>query len=291
VRFLLNRRWVLFAVAVGLLAYGCWWLGEWQFHRLDERRAHNTHISRNLDLPPAPVDDVLAIGQDVRPDDYWRPVRATGSYLTDRQVAVRYQTRDGRPGIDVVTPLRLRHSGKLLIVDRGWMPTANEADATPALPDPPSGIVTIVGWVRPDGTGDSTTVTSGSARAVSSDAIAATLGAPVYDGWVDLAAQRPRARQPLERAELPDLSEGPHFFYGLQWWFFAALAVFGFGYLAFDERRKRHRGRGAGGPPGVHGGGAPVRTEGPPGVHGGGAPVRGVTETEASRRPPAASRR
>jgi cytochrome oxidase assembly protein ShyY1 len=40
------------------------------------------------------------------------------------------------------------------------------------------------------------------------------------------------------RAERPDLSNGPHFFYGLQWWFFAALAVFGFGYLAWDERKK-----------------------------------------------------
>jgi cytochrome oxidase assembly protein ShyY1 len=44
------------------------------------------------------------------------------------------------------------------------------------------------------------------------------------------------------RAELPDLGEGPHFFYGLQWWFFAALAVFGFGYLTVDEVR-RTRGR------------------------------------------------
>jgi cytochrome oxidase assembly protein ShyY1 len=264
VRFLLSRRWLLFAVAVALLAYGCWWLGEWQFHRLDERRTSNAHISRNLELAPAPVDDVLAVGEDVRPDEYWRRVRATGRYLADAQVAVRYQTRDGQPGVDVVTPLRVEDTGTLLVVDRGWMPTDNAAEATPPLPEPPSGTVTVVGWVRPDGTGDSTTVASGSTRAVSSDAIAATLEAPVFDGWVDLAAQRPVSDQSLERTELPDLSEGPHFFYGLQWWFFALLAVFGFGYLAFDERRKR------------------VNSEAPSAV---------VTGSEASRRPPAASRR
>ncbi len=39
-------------------------------------------------------------------------------------------------------------------------------------------------------------------------------------------------------AELPDLGNGPHFFYGLQWWFFGVLAVFGFFYLAYDERKK-----------------------------------------------------
>ena len=36
---------------------------------------------------------------------------------------------------------------------------------------------------------------------------------------------------------MPDLGEGPHFFYGLQWWFFGLLAVFGFCYLAYDEWR------------------------------------------------------
>ena len=32
--------------------------------------------------------------------------------------------------------------------------------------------------------------------------------------------------------------DGPHFFYGLQWWFFGVLAIFGFFYLAYDERRR-----------------------------------------------------
>ena len=41
------------------------------------------------------------------------------------------------------------------------------------------------------------------------------------------------------KAELPDLGNGPHFFYGLQWWFFGLLAVFGFFYLAYDEWTRR----------------------------------------------------
>jgi hypothetical protein len=43
-------------------------------------------------------------------------------------------------------------------------------------------------------------------------------------------------------AEQPDLGNGPHFFYGLQWWFFGLLAVFGFFYLAYDERKKLRAG-------------------------------------------------
>ena len=48
--------------------------------------------------------------------------------------------------------------------------------------------------------------------------------------------------QALEGAELPELDNGPHFFYGLQWWFFGVLAVFGFFYLMYDEWRAARRG-------------------------------------------------
>ena len=63
---------------------------------------------------------------------------------------------------------------------------------------------------------------------------------PVYGGFVDAEVERPAPAKPLAKAELPDLGNGPHFFYGLQWWFFGLLAIFGFGYLAWDERRGRH---------------------------------------------------
>ena len=42
--------------------------------------------------------------------------------------------------------------------------------------------------------------------------------------------------------ELPELNNGPHFFYGLQWWFFGVLAIFGFFYLLYDEWRNGPRG-------------------------------------------------
>jgi hypothetical protein len=65
----------------------------------------------------------------------------------------------------------------------------------------------------------------------------------VYGGFVDVQRETPPPARTLAHAELPDLGNGPHFFYGLQWWFFGALAVFGFGYLAYDERRKLQRAR------------------------------------------------
>lgn len=241
VRFLLSRRWLLFAVAVALLAYGAWWLGEWQFSRLEERRERNQVTARNLGARPVPVTEVLAPGRPVDPQDEWRRVRASGTYLPEATVVVRYQTHDGAAGVDVVTPLRVGPGGPLLLVNRGWLRTANAGDAAPELPPPPAGEVTVVGWVRGDATGDSAKVTDGTTRAVSSREIGRTLDAPVLGGFVDLVSEEPEPAEPLVPTDPPDLDDGPHFFYGLQWWFFAALGVFGFGYLAWDERRKATR--------------------------------------------------
>jgi len=243
VRFLLSRRWALFAVTVVVLAYGCWWLGRWQFHRLHDREALNSQIRTNLALPPTPVDRLLARGRPSPARDEWRRVSATGTYEPDQSIVIRYQTRDGGAGVDVVTPLRTS-SGTWLIVDRGWLSTSNVGMDRVDAPAPPAGRVRVVGFVRADATGGAAAVADRSARAVSSAEIGKALGIPVYGGFVDLQRQTPPPRTSLVPAEAPDLGNGPHFFYGLQWWFFGLLAVFGFGYLAYDERRKLH------GPPG-----------------------------------------
>jgi cytochrome oxidase assembly protein ShyY1 len=235
-RFLLSRRWILFALAIVVVGYATWWLGEWQFGRLDDRKDRNAVVRANEDRNPAPVEDVLAPGEPVAADEEWRVITATGTYDADDTVVVRYRTRDGIGGVDAVVPL-VTADGTALVVDRGWMATDNRAVAADELPAPPPGEVTITGWVRADGTGDSTDVTDHSTRAISSEAIGEALGLETYTGFVDLRSEDPEPAEALEPAELPELDNGPHFFYGLQWWFFGVLAVLGFGYLAWDERR------------------------------------------------------
>ncbi len=241
-RFLLSRRWVLFAVAVAVMALGAVRLGAWQFDRLEDREQRNEWTERNLAAEPAPVDAVLAVGQPVPADREWTRVEVTGDYDADATVVVRYQTRDGEPGVDLVTPL-VTAGGTAVLVDRGWVPTDNTGTVPADLPQPPSGEVDVVGWVRADATGRGVEVEAGSTRAISSVEIGNRLDYPLYAGFVDAESETPPPSDEVQRTELPDLGEGPHFFYGLQWWFFGALAVFGFGYLAWDERRQRRRTR------------------------------------------------
>jgi cytochrome oxidase assembly protein ShyY1 len=242
-RFLLSRRWLLFGLAVVVLAWAAWWLGQWQFHRLEDRKERNAVVSANEDKAPAPVAEVLTPGQEVAASEEWRVVTATGTYDAADTVIVRYRTRDGASGVDAVVPL-VTADGTALLVDRGWLQTQGSTIPGPAdVPAPPQGEVTVTGWVRADGTGDSIEVDNQSTRAISSVAIGEALDREVYGGFVELRSEDPEPEQPLEPVELPELDNGPHFFYGLQWWFFGVLAIFGFGYLAYDERKRGPRGQ------------------------------------------------
>jgi cytochrome oxidase assembly protein ShyY1 len=241
-RFLLSRRWLLFFLVIIVLGYGTWWLGEWQFGRLDDKRDRNAVIEANAHEDPVPVGDVLAPGEPVAETEEYTVVEATGTYEVDDTLIVRYRTRDGAQGVDVVVPL-VTDDGTALVVDRGWLAyDGPPADATDEVPAPPVGEVTITAWVRADGEGGSTEVSDGGMRAISSTAVGDALDLEVYGGFVELLSEDPAPAESLEPAEEPDTGEGPHFFYGLQWWFFGLLAVGGCGYLAWDERKHGPRG-------------------------------------------------
>lgn len=271
-RFLLSRRWVLLALAVVLLSYLAYWLGQWQFHRLADRKERNAITVRNESGTPAPLGDVLAIGRPVPATSEWKLVTATGSYDQDGTVVVRYSTRDGASGVDVVVPLVT--DGGTVLVDRGWLRADNTSATPDDVPPPPAGEVTIQGWVRADATGDSTVVTDGSTRAISSSTIGDYLDRDLLTGFVELKSEDPAPDQSLVPVELPDLGNGPHFFYGLQWWFFGLLAVGGFIYLAWDEWRNR------GSRPGTSGSAAEAGSAPPPGDD--------ARASAAARRPPEA---
>lgn len=236
-RFLLSRRWALFTLAVAILAYGTWWLGEWQWGRLQDKHHGNAIISANLKQAPEPVAEVLAPGKPVSSNTEWKRVTATGTYDVAHTITWRYRTNDhSESGIDVVVPL-ITSDGTGVLVDRGWLASTDQVNHPVPIPAPPSGLVTVVGWVRADATGDSTRVSALGTRAISSATIAPAIGRTLDDGFLIVQSESPKPATALSPNDEPDLSNGPHFFYALQWWFFGILAVVGFFYLMYDERR------------------------------------------------------
>lgn len=255
--FLLTRRWLLFFLAVALMAWGATWLGQWQFRRLHEKRVDNHVIATNLAAAPVPIEQLLAPGKQPGTGLEWRRVTAHGHWDNAHTIVVKYQTSvDGSPGVDIATPL-VTDSGRAVLVDRGWMGTSNVGSTRPKSPPVTSGRVTVTGWVRQDATGSATLVDQRQTRALSSLTVGKVVPYPLYAGFLDLAKQSPPPTHELGRIELPDdTSDGPHFFYGLQWWFFGFLAVIGFLYLAYDEWKRPNGPHGEGElpPPSAHAG-------------------------------------
>jgi cytochrome oxidase assembly protein ShyY1 len=241
-RFLFTRRWLGLLLAVAVVAVGCIELGLWQFRRYAERTAGNAQISANLSAAPAPVSDIMSTSAPPATEDEWRVVTARGTYDSAHRFVVLYRTRDGSPGVDLVVPLRTS-AGTALVVDRGWVPTDGGVDSPASLPAPPKGEVTVTGWVRrtSDGGSDQTTPRAGAMRAISSDGLKVALPYPLYDGFVEVIHERPAGARAPAAALPPDLSSGPHFFYGLQWFFFALLGLGFFGYFAWAEYQRTVR--------------------------------------------------
>ncbi len=243
-RFLLTPRWIGLLVVVLVLGFTCVRLSEWQFHRYQERKDSNALIRANLAAAPAPLQRLLSTSGEPSSDVQWQRVTVTGHYDADHQIAVLYRTRNGAPGVDVVTPF-VTDAGPAVLVDRGWVPSPANGNLVQDLPPPAAGRVTLTGRVRvgSDGSSSQVTPSQGSVRAVSAEAIEAILPYPLYDGFLELTTESPASPHAPTKAGEPDLGGGPSFFYGFQWLFFALL-FFGFWcYFAWAEYREQVTGR------------------------------------------------
>jgi cytochrome oxidase assembly protein ShyY1 len=216
---------VLLVVFVAALAVAFVNLGEWQLHRLGERQERNATTISNERAPVQPYEQVFT--RVVTDADQWRRVSATGVFDGEHQFVVRNRTNGDDRGFEVVTPLRTA-TGTVL-VDRGFVAIAPGTGIPAAGPPPPIGEVTVVGHVRRNEQGRSAAVTpvDGSVRLIDSDALQAALGYPVANGFLSAITVTPAQSGGLVPVAPPELSNGPHFWYAMQWFMFAGIGLLG----------------------------------------------------------------
>ena len=244
-RFLLSPRWVGLAIFAGIIAGVSVYLGNWQFDRRAERAHENKLVISNLGKDPVILDSVVSPGGEFNSPAEWTPVQVSGVYLSDLEVTLKYQTRSSAAGVEVVTPLQT-DTGAVVLVNRGWMPSANTTAKPENIEPAATGRVTVTGWLRRNSTaeGQAIRVSEGQVRAISSIGLGEWVGKEMYPGFIDLIEQEPTIDSELQPRPDPDLSGGPHFFYALQWYFFAGLAIFGYCYFAWSEfKTKRNTSR------------------------------------------------
>jgi len=235
-----RRLFTLLAFAL-LIALTCVSLGIWQIARLHQKQQYNAAVRAGLAATPQPLRRLVAQGAD--PDILrYRRATATGTYDVSREIVLYGRSRDEQAGSHILTPL-VFEDGTAVIVDRGWVPLdVNEpGDDRTA---PPPGTVQVDGVLFRSEAGlpgavDTVAPPVAEFAKIDLERIQAQLPYRVAPVYLLLRQQSPPQSSLPIPAALPELSEGPHLSYAIQWFTFAAIAVIGFVILALREGRER----------------------------------------------------
>lgn len=244
------RRRAAGMLAVGLVvAVVCTFLGRWQWHRHVARDAAIAVVEANY---AAAVVDLAEVAPDpgaALPDgDAWRTVEVRGRYLVDGTVLLRNRPVDGTPSYHVLVPLLVDDAtpstfgtptgaGRVLVVDRGWVPTGEDGTAGVDAPAPPDGVVTVTVRLRPGEQPSTRDAPPGQVQAIAPAQVLAAGGvdAAPYAAYGAFVREEPSAAEPLGTLAAPSTDPGSHLSYAFQWWVFAVGGLVAFSVVARRE--------------------------------------------------------
>jgi len=231
---LFGRRWwrSSLVVILGMLFLGR--LGIWQLDRLEQRRALNAALeaqfySEKINLNEADVpNDPEALAD--------RQAIVEGQFDYDGQIILKEQFYRSNPGVHLVTPLLIDGKNQAILVDRGWIPAEEVAQGDlerfDEFPDRP--LEGVLQSSQTLNSGRETIVEPGQTEWYRIDIEAIQTQSdydllPVYllQTPTEENPTTPPIREPVE----PDLSEGNHLSYAIQWFLFAL--ILGIGYVGY----------------------------------------------------------
>jgi len=200
----------------------CLIAAQWQYHRGVDRHHRNSMIEANIAAPEMSLDTAV---KDLAKNE-WRIIRTAGTFDPTQTILIRNRYFEGKYGFEYLT-LFETVDGQKFWVDRGWLVAGKDALTAPIVPFAPSEKVEVVGRLRLD-----TSLPQGSFFALP------TSGEGLVSKW---NAQKEVLTEPYYLdlqsgswlsavkvpAQLPELSDGPHMAYALQWVFFAGLVGYG----------------------------------------------------------------
>jgi surfeit locus 1 family protein len=232
---MLPRSRLLLIASFLLVAAVCARLGIWQVDRLKERRAANAAALAARSAPTVVLD-----GSPLMSDTLVnRRVRAVGRYDHSRDIVIRGRVYAGVPGVEIVSPLLLRAGKTAVLVNRGFVPTPDAVTVQPdSLREP--GDVVVEGIALPLASGGGAPLHLGDyttwAR-LDREALPRELPYPVYPIYIRQTPDSALPRFP-RRLDPPELDDGPHLSYAIQWFSFSIIALV-FGVVLGKQKRER----------------------------------------------------
>lgn len=217
-------------------------LGFWQLARLDQRRDRNERQFSQMDAPVL-ILDAKTLENALKEMEY-RKVQVTGIYDFDSQVTLRNAAWNYQIGFDLLTPLLIQGTDTYVLIDRGWIPIE---DDTPASWEKYSieGKVTIDGIIRLDQPlpplkmAPDPTLAPGQEILLYWNSVNLTRIQEqipqLFGVFIQEIPTEGDIQPPIPKKYDPDLSEGPHLGYAIQWFLFAAMFLIGYPFFIKNQ--------------------------------------------------------
>jgi len=238
-------RWTSYIAVAIVFAVACGFLSNWQFTRNADRAEQLALVARNYDAEPVALDRIIAPGTLLGAADEWRPVTLQGEYVADQQLLVRNRPHGGTAAFEVLVPFRLA-DGRVLLIDRGWVPPGEDQPLPDQIPAPPEGDVTVIARLRPaeqlPASGRS--APEGQVPSINPELVAETLAPDVGDqlelsAYGVMVSEDPAPQTRPASFAAPSEDPGPYLSYAIQWILFAIMGFVFIGYVIRTERRHR----------------------------------------------------
>jgi surfeit locus 1 family protein len=207
-------------------------LGDWQWDRGVRRQAEWDAFARGADAP------VTLGAQRLGSLARFKRISVAGSWDVGRQFLIDNRSHGGLPGYEVLTPLQLS-DGRVLLVDRGWVPFTGSRAQLPVITLSRTAPVSLTGRLDnvPVGglaLGHAAPTTDSTWPKVTSfptlPELSAALGEKVEPWLLLLEPASPDGY--LRDWQPPGLSPLRHWSYAIQWWGFAVTLVIIWGIMS-----------------------------------------------------------
>jgi cytochrome oxidase assembly protein ShyY1 len=205
-------------------------LSDWQFDRYNTRIQNNEITTTALSSEPINLTDLSQVS-DLKD---WQKVSIKGEFMNSDAKLLRRQYLESSLGFWVITPLKLDND-QVILVNRGWIPIAESSTSQQEIPSSPQGDVTIIGYVQTlkDTRREPEDLPLNQINYLNSTNFSSQ---PLSTNYLQLASMTPIDNQ-VAIIPLPELSNGPHFSYAIQWILFALMLPIGWYVLLKNENK------------------------------------------------------
>ena len=225
---LLRPRWIILTFLLAILIYLFIELSGWQFDRYHQRIDRNKDFITAVAGVPIPIENVSQLNNLKQ----WGKVSLSGQYLDAESKLVRKRYLKNSLGFWVLTPFQLANK-EILLVNRGWIPSANSSTSELAIPNSPTQQVLIEGYLQPmeKFKANPADLPSNQINDINIEKFQGNIY-PNY--YIQLGKSNP-AEKDIGIIYLPEVSNGPHLSYAIQWILFALLLPIGWYVLLKNE--------------------------------------------------------